>query len=89
MASLSWRIGGASSTIRGIYDHVPTGDHGMTRAGRRFLREGAAALRSAIGDWLVALEHTGSTSVPALGAKPIVDIMAATLRLEPTFYPAL
>lgn len=30
----------------------------------------------AIGERLVAIEHVGSTAVPGLGAKPIVDIMA-------------
>ena len=29
----------------------------------------------AVGDRLVAIEHVGSTSVPGLGAKPIIDLM--------------
>ncbi len=36
----------------------------------------AASLRPAFGASLVALEHIGSTSVPGLAAKPIVDIQA-------------
>jgi len=32
-----------------------------------------------IGHKLMAIEHIGSTAVPGLGAKPIVDIMAAVL----------
>ena len=35
-----------------------------------------AGLRRAFGAFLVALEHIGSTSVPGLAAKPIVDIQA-------------
>jgi GrpB-like predicted nucleotidyltransferase (UPF0157 family) len=35
-----------------------------------------AAILSAIGSRLVAIEHVGSTAVPGLGAKPIVDVMA-------------
>lgn len=35
-----------------------------------------AGLRGAFGPSLVALEHIGSTSVPGLAAKPIVDIQA-------------
>ena len=31
----------------------------------------------AIGQILVAIEHIGSTAVPGLGSKPIIDIMAA------------
>jgi GrpB-like predicted nucleotidyltransferase (UPF0157 family)/protein associated with RNAse G/E len=35
-----------------------------------------------IGDKVVAIEHVGSTSVPGLGAKPIVDIMVAVRQLS-------
>jgi GrpB-like predicted nucleotidyltransferase (UPF0157 family) len=38
-----------------------------------FERE-AARIRTALGDTMVRLEHTGSTSVPGLAAKPIIDI---------------
>jgi GrpB-like predicted nucleotidyltransferase (UPF0157 family) len=38
--------------------------------------EEKAAILRAIGSRLVAIEHVGSTAVPGLGAKPIVDIMA-------------
>ena len=34
-----------------------------------------ARLRAALGDRIVRLEHAGSTSVPALPAKPIIDIV--------------
>jgi GrpB-like predicted nucleotidyltransferase (UPF0157 family) len=34
-----------------------------------------------IGDVAVAIEHIGSTAVPGLGAKPIIDIMVAVSRL--------
>jgi GrpB-like predicted nucleotidyltransferase (UPF0157 family) len=37
--------------------------------------EHAARLRAALGDRLVRVEHVGSTSVPGLAAKPIVDIV--------------
>ena len=43
-------------------------------------REKEIILR-AIGDRLVAIEHVGSTSVPGLGAKPIIDVMAGLPRL--------
>lgn len=38
-----------------------------------FARE-EARIRSILGDRVVRLEHTGSTSVPGLAAKPIIDI---------------
>jgi GrpB-like predicted nucleotidyltransferase (UPF0157 family) len=34
----------------------------------------AARLREALGDRVVRLEHVGSTSVPGLAAKPIIDV---------------
>ena len=41
---------------------------------------------STVGELVVGIEHVGSTSVPGLGAKPIIDIMAAVLRLEDTVH---
>jgi len=38
-------------------------------------------LMSAIGDKVVAIEHIGSTAVPGLGAKPIIDIMVGLRQL--------
>jgi GrpB-like predicted nucleotidyltransferase (UPF0157 family) len=38
-----------------------------------FERE-AVRIRAALGDTVVRLEHTGSTSVPGLAAKPIIDM---------------
>jgi GrpB-like predicted nucleotidyltransferase (UPF0157 family) len=40
---------------------------------RLFAREDER-IRGALGDRVVALEHTGSTSVPGLAAKPIIDM---------------
>ena len=37
----------------------------------------AARILGAIGDKAVAVEHIGSTAVPGLGAKPIIDIIVA------------
>ena len=41
-----------------------------------FARE-AARIRAALGGRAVQVEHVGSTSVPGLAAKPIVDILLA------------
>ncbi len=40
---------------------------------RLYERE-AARIRDALGDTLIRVEHTGSTSVPGLAAKPVIDI---------------
>jgi GrpB-like predicted nucleotidyltransferase (UPF0157 family) len=37
----------------------------------------AVRIRAALGDRVLALEHVGSTSVPGLAAKPIIDICLA------------
>jgi GrpB-like predicted nucleotidyltransferase (UPF0157 family)/broad-specificity NMP kinase len=41
-----------------------------------------ARLRAALGDQVVAIHHIGSTAVPNLDAKPIIDILVAVHRLE-------
>lgn len=41
------------------------------------------ALEGAIGDWVVGgIHHVGSTAVPGLEAKPIVDILAGVRSLD-------
>lgn len=40
-----------------------------------------AIIEGAIGPHIVAIEHVGSTAVPGLGAKPIIDIMVGVRRL--------
>lgn len=37
---------------------------------------------SVIGEWVDAVEHVGSTAVPGLGAKPIIDTMVGVRRLD-------
>ncbi|HUS77239.1 MAG TPA: GrpB family protein [Patescibacteria group bacterium] len=41
-----------------------------------------ARVMGVIGDHVLAVEHMGSTSVPGLGAKPIIDIMAGVRDRE-------
>lgn len=55
-----------------------------------FERE-AARIRAALRASAVLLEHSGSTSVPGLSAKPIIDIVLAVPDSadEPTYVPAL
>ena len=49
----------------------------------RFRRE-AAKIRAALDETALTIEHIGSTSVPGLAAKPIVDILLCYQRSETT-----
>src|SRR5690349_8914923 len=55
-----------------------------------FARE-TGRIRAALGDRALQVEHTGSTSVPGLAAKPIIDILlvVADSADEDTYVPAL
>jgi GrpB-like predicted nucleotidyltransferase (UPF0157 family) len=55
-----------------------------------FTRE-SERIRSALGNVARALEHVGSTSVPGLAAKPIIDIVlvVSDSANEPNYVPAL
>lgn len=48
----------------------------------RLFEEEKKRLDSALGDHVLSIQHIGSTSVPGLGAKPIIDIMIAVRTLE-------
>jgi len=45
-------------------------------------KSASAEIRTAVGPWFLRLEHIGSTSVPGLAAKPVIDMMASVRRLE-------
>jgi GrpB-like predicted nucleotidyltransferase (UPF0157 family) len=57
---------------------------------KRFERE-AAKIREALGERAPQVEHVGSTSVPGLAAKPIVDVLlvVADSADEDAYVPAL
>lgn len=57
---------------------------------RQFAVE-AAKIRAALGERALVLEHAGSTSVPGLAAKPILDILlvVADSADEPSYVPGL
>lgn len=48
-------------------------------------------IRAALGERVLRLEHTGSTSVPGLAAKPIIDVTleVASTAAEADYLPAL
>jgi GrpB-like predicted nucleotidyltransferase (UPF0157 family) len=51
----------------------------------------AARIRNALGAGALVLEHVGSTSVPGLSAKPVIDIVLAVADSadEPAYVPPL
>jgi GrpB-like predicted nucleotidyltransferase (UPF0157 family) len=50
----------------------------------RLFEEEAPRVRRALGEAVVAIEHIGSTAVPGLAAKPIVDILVGFRELSLT-----
>ncbi len=60
----------------------------MARAGRG---AGRVEIRAALGEQVLALEHVGSTSVPGLAAKPVLDLVltVADPADEAAYVPAL
>jgi len=58
---------------------------------RQRFEEFAGRVRRALGAQVLALDHIGSTSVPGLAAKPIVDMLltVATLTDEAAYVPPL
>lgn len=48
-------------------------------------------IRGALGERVVRLEHTGSTSIPGLAAKPTIDMLLVVVDSsdEPAYLPAL
>ena len=42
----------------------------------------AAEVRAALGPWVVDVEHIGSTAVPGLAAKPVIDLLVGVRSLD-------
>lgn len=42
-----------------------------------------ACIAKALGDFVIRIDHNGSTSVPGLAAKPIIDIQVSVHQLQP------
>ncbi|MCX6376753.1 MAG: GrpB family protein [Armatimonadetes bacterium] len=49
---------------------------------RMFARLGAS-LRNALGDVALRIDHIGSTSIPGLAAKPIIDVQVSVASFDP------
>ena len=49
----------------------------------RLFRKLGATLRGALGDVAVRIDHIGSTSVPGMAAKPIIDVQISVRSFQP------
>ena len=49
---------------------------------KRLFAEEERVLRASIGTFVMDIQHVGSTAIPGLEAKPIIDIAVAVRRLE-------
>ena len=61
----------------GIVKLVP-----YTSKWRRLFDQEKARLQAAVGDYVLDTQHVGSTSIPAMAAKPIIDIGIAVQNFE-------
>jgi GrpB-like predicted nucleotidyltransferase (UPF0157 family) len=50
----------------------------------RLFAEESERIRAALGDAVVAIEHIGSTAVPGLAAKPVIDVLVGLRTIELT-----
>ena len=76
------RVGGPSRPVEVVpYDETWPAQYELV----------AARVRTALGDRVLSLEHIGSTSVPGLAAKPIIDVnlIVADSGDEPAYVPDL
>ena len=91
----TWVDGRAALVLRAGAGEVLAGAHAALRAGSlevtdydtdwpRLYEEEAATIREALGDSVVAVEHMGSTAVPGLAGKPVIDISVGLRRSELT-----
>ena len=76
-------IGGREPVTVVVVDHDPAW------AGR--FATVAAAIRAALGETALVIEHIGSTSVPGLAAKPVIDalVVVPDVEHEASYAPAL
>lgn len=76
-------VGGAEKRKLVLIDHDPRWAATYAEHERR--------IRSALGRFAVQVEHIGSTSVPGLAAKPIIDVLLVVddITAEEDYLPAL
>lgn len=78
----------SNSEDSAVYEHVvglPPGQvqvRPYTAEWQRLFRQEAAQLRAYIGNYVLDIQHIGSTSIPYMPAKPIIDISIAVANFE-------
>ncbi|HEY8240527.1 MAG TPA: GrpB family protein [Kiritimatiellia bacterium] len=71
----------SDTTITGLDDGAVRLTSYSPRWPGAYTRE-VTSLRGALGAWVADVQHIGSTAVPGLEAKPIIDIALATIDLS-------
>ena len=81
------RAGGRAADGRGS----PSSSRSTTRRGRGRFVAARSSLTEALGDLIIDVEHVGSTAVPGLAAKPVIDIdlIIGDTAEEAAYLPAL
>lgn len=69
------------STVRGV-DEEPVLVVEYDAEWPRCYKEERARMVTVLGGLIVGIEHVGSTAVPELGGKPIIDMMVGVARFE-------
>jgi hypothetical protein len=54
----------------------------MTQTGRLYFEQERARIKNALGSFALTIEHVGSTAVPGLPSKPIIDLLVGVRSLE-------
>jgi GrpB-like predicted nucleotidyltransferase (UPF0157 family) len=70
-----------SRSVRGLENSVVRLSH-YTQLWSELFREEEERIRAAVGHLIVDLQHIGSTAIPGIKAKPILDVMAGVPQLE-------
>lgn len=68
------RILGLPPRVVELWDHTPHW--------HQLYQEEASLLRQTIGEYLVDIQHVGSTCIPNIKAKPIIDLLGGVISLE-------
>ncbi len=77
IAGFRWTVDEMIGLARGSVHLAP-----YTSEWARIFEREREKLGSQISDHVVAIEHAGSTAIPGMLAKPIIDMVAAVRRLE-------
>ena len=70
-----------SRNILGVEDNIVRLDE-HTALWAELYQEEQKRIRAGVGDLIIDIEHIGSTAIPGIKAKPILDMLAGVVQLE-------